>query len=141
MIKKVDHIAIVVSNIEEAAKLYTEALGVGLTHIQDQPEDKVRVGFLPIGDCEIELVEPTAPDTGVARFLERRGPSLHHVCFEVDDLAATLRSLESQGVELIDKKPRHGAVGMVAFLHPRAANGVLLELNQITEPLPWRQQP
>ncbi|MBI2911776.1 MAG: methylmalonyl-CoA epimerase [Chloroflexi bacterium] len=139
MIKKVDHIAIVVKNIEAAARVYTEALGIPLTHIQAQPDDAVRVGFLPVGDSEIELVEPTSAETGVARFLERRGEALHHICLEVDDLEKELASLKERGVELIDEKTRQGAVGRVAFLHPRAANGILIELNQIIEPLPWRQ--
>ncbi len=141
MIKKVDHIAIVVKNIEAAARVYTEALGIPLTHIQEQPDDAVRVGFLPVGDSEIELVEPTSADSGVARFLERRGEALHHICLEVDDLEQELVSLKERGVELIDQETRQGAVGRVAFLHPRAANGILIELNQIIEPLPWRQPP
>ncbi len=139
MIKKVDHIAIVVKNIEVAARVYTEALGIPLTHIQEQVDDAVRVGFLPVGDSEIELVEPTSAETGVARFLERRGEALHHICLEVDDLDQVLASLKERGVELIDQQPRQGAVGRVAFLHPRATNGILIELNQIVEPLPWRQ--
>lgn len=139
MIKKVDHIAIVVKSIEEAAKLYMEAFGIPLAHIQDVPSDGVRVGFLPLGESEIELVEPTDPNTGVARFLERRGEALHHICLETDDIERDLANLSARGIELIDQKPRQGAVGMVAFLHPRAANGVLLELNQITQELPWRK--
>jgi methylmalonyl-CoA/ethylmalonyl-CoA epimerase len=88
----------------------------------------VRIGFLTVGESRIELVEPTSEDTGVARFLASRGEGFHHVCFEVPDLAATLDELAAGGVELIDRAPRAGADGPVAFIHPRSAHGVLVEL-------------
>jgi methylmalonyl-CoA/ethylmalonyl-CoA epimerase len=88
----------------------------------------VRIAFLPVGESKVELVEPTDPTTGVARFLESRGEGFHHVCFEVDDLAAELQRLAREGVELIDQAPRRGAEGPVAFIHPRAGLGVLVEL-------------
>ena len=128
MLKKIDHIAIVVRSIEEALKVYRDALGLPLAHVQEVPEQKVKIAFLPIGDCEIELVEPTAADSGVARFLEKRGEGLHHVCFEVEDIEAALRDLAAKGLRLIDRQPRQGAIGRVAFLHPKSAHGVLIEL-------------
>jgi len=128
MLKKVDHIGIVVRSIEEALKVYRDALGLPLAHVQEVPEQQVRIAFLPVGDCEIELVEPTAADSGVARFLEKRGEGLHHICFEVEDIEAALRDLAAKGVRLIDRQPRQGAIGRVAFLHPKSAHGVLIEL-------------
>ena len=128
MLKKIDHIGIVVRSIEEALKVYRDALGLPLAHVQEVPEQQVRIAFLPIGDCEIELVEPTAADSGVARFLEKRGEGLHHICFEVEDIEAALRDLAARGLRLIDRQPRQGAIGRVAFLHPKSAHGVLIEL-------------
>ncbi|HIC93513.1 MAG TPA: methylmalonyl-CoA epimerase [Anaerolineae bacterium] len=128
MLKKVDHIGIVVRSIEEALRVYRDALGLPLTRVQEVPEQQVRIAFLPVGDCEVELVEPTAADSGVARFLERRGEGLHHICFEVDDIEAALRDLAAKGLRPIDKEPRRGAIGRVAFLHPKSAHGVLIEL-------------
>jgi len=128
MLKKIDHIGIVVRSIEEALKAYRDALGLPLAHVQEVPEQKVKIAFLPVGDCEIELVEPTAADSGVARFLEKRGEGLHHICFEVEDIEAALRDLAAKGVRLIDRQPRQGAIGRVAFLHPKSAHGVLIEL-------------
>lgn len=128
MLKKVDHIGIVVRDIEEALKVYRDALGLPLAHIQEVPEQRVRIAFLPVGDCEIELVEPTTADSGVALFLEKRGEGLHHICFEVNDIEAALRELAAKGLQLIDEKSRQGAMGQVAFLHPRSAHGVLIEL-------------
>ena len=128
MLKKIDHIGIVVRSIEEALKAYRDALGLPLAHVQEVPEQKVKIAFLPIGDCEIELVEPTAADSGVARFLEKRGEGLHHICFEVEDIEAALRDLAARGLRLIDRQPRQGAIGRVAFLHPKSAHGVLIEL-------------
>ena len=128
MLKKIDHIAIVVRSIEEALKVYRDALGLPLAHVQEVPEQKVKIAFLPVGDCEIELVEPTTADSGVARFLEKRGEGLHHICFEVEDIEAALRDLAARGLRLIDRQPRQGAIGRVAFLHPKSAHGVLIEL-------------
>jgi methylmalonyl-CoA/ethylmalonyl-CoA epimerase len=127
MIKKVDHIGIAVHDIEEARQPY-EALGLTVTHVKEVSDQQVKVAFLPVGDTEVELVQPTTADSGVARFLEKRGEGVHHLCFEVDDIEATLADLKEQGMRLIDQEPRQGAFGRVAFLHPRAAHGVLIEL-------------
>jgi len=128
MIKKIDHIGIVVHDIEEARRVYEEALGLEVTHIQEVPEQQVRIAFLPVGESEVELVEPTTADSGVARFLEKRGEGIHHICFQVDDIEAALERLRAQGVILIDRRPRQGARGRVAFVHPKSMHGVLVEL-------------
>jgi methylmalonyl-CoA epimerase len=136
VIKKIDHIAIVVRSIEEALQTYEGALGLELTDVKEVPEQAVRIAFLPVGESEIELVEPLTANTstklstgsGVARFLEKRGEGLHHICFEVDDIEAVLQDLAAKGIQLIDEQPRQGAHGRVAFLHPESAHGVLIEL-------------
>jgi methylmalonyl-CoA epimerase len=128
VIKKIDHIAIVVRSIEEALQAYQGALGLELTEVEEVPEQAVRVAFLPVGESEIELVEPITTDSGTAKFLEKRGEGMHHICLEVDDIEATLQDLAAKGIQLIDEQPRQGAHGRVAFLHPRSAHGVLIEL-------------
>ncbi len=128
MIKKIDHIAIVVHNIEEALQVYEGTLGLELAEVEEVPEQAVRIAFLPVGESELELVEPLSTDSGVAKFLEKRGEGLHHICLEVDDIEAALQDLAAQGIRLIDKQPRRGAHGRVAFLHPKSAHGVLIEL-------------
>ena len=128
MIKKVDHIGIAVHSIEEALQIYEGALGLELANVKEMPERAVRVAFLPAGESEIELVEPLTTEGGVAKFLEKRGEGLHHICLEVDDIEAALQDLVAQGVRLIDDQPRQGAHGRVAFLHPKSAHGVLIEL-------------
>lgn len=127
--RELHHVGIVVPSIDAALSFYRDTLGLAPGRVHDMPEQAVRVVFLSGKGTRIELLEPTDAVSGVARFLAERGkPTLHHVCFAVDDLAAVLRDLAAQGVELVDKAPRHGAEGDVAFLHPRAADGVLIEL-------------
>ena len=128
MIKKIDHIAIAVHSIEEALQAYQGALGLELTDVKEMSEDAVRVAFLPVGESEIELVEPLTASSGVARFLEKQGEGVHHICLEVEDIEAALRDLRAKGIRLIDRQPRQGAHGRVAFLHPKSAHGVLIEL-------------
>jgi methylmalonyl-CoA epimerase len=128
VIKKIDHIAIVVRSIEEALQVYQEALGLELTDVKEMSEDAVRVAFLPVGESEIELVEPLTTDRGVARFLEKQGEGMHHICLEVEDIEAALQDLATKGIRLIDQQPRQGAHGRVAFLHPKSTHGVLIEL-------------
>jgi methylmalonyl-CoA/ethylmalonyl-CoA epimerase len=123
------HIGIVVPSIAAALPFYKDALGLEVGDARDMPDQAVRVAFVGSGPVRIELLEPLDDASGVARFLADRGkPTLHHVCFAVDDLAAVLDDLAARGTELIDRTPRRGAEGMVAFLHPRAADGVLIEL-------------
>ena len=125
---KVHHVALVVGSIEDALKLWRDALGLKLETIMEIDSDRVRIAFLGVGESKIELVEPTDDTTGVARFLATKGEGFHHICFEVANLAETLLKLEIGGLELIDTAPRRGAEGPVAFIHPRACHGVLVEL-------------
>lgn len=123
------HVAIVVPSIAEALPFWRDVLGFRLGDVNSLPDQRVRVAFLSAKDTLVELVEPVDQDSGVARFLaERRKATLHHVCFAVDDLRATLDRLAAAGVELVDREPRHGAEGDIAFLHPRSAGGVMVEL-------------
>jgi methylmalonyl-CoA epimerase len=125
---KIDHIGIVVRDIEKALATYETALGLTLEDVVDVPDQQVRVAFLPLGESNVELVQPTADDTGVSRFLKKQGEGFHHVCVEVEDIEAALARLKEHGVRLIDEVPREGAHGRVAFIHPKGAHGVLLEL-------------
>jgi methylmalonyl-CoA/ethylmalonyl-CoA epimerase len=128
MIRRIDHVAIVVKDLQHALSLYEGALGLHCTRIEAVPEQAVKVAFLPMGDSEIELLEPTTTDSGVARFLEKRGEGMHHICLEVDNIEATLADLKCRGIQLIDDQPKQGAHGRVAFIHPNGAHGVLIEL-------------
>lgn len=125
---KIDHIGIVVRDIEEALKVYEAALGLPLKEVVEVPDQKVQVAFLPIGESNIELVQPTTDDTGIAKYLARRGEGIHHLCIEVEDVEKALAQFKDQGVQLIDEEPRQGAHGRVAFVHPKGAHGVLIEL-------------
>jgi methylmalonyl-CoA epimerase len=125
---KIDHIGIVVRDIQEALEVYETALGLPLREVVEVPDQEVEVAFLPIGESNIELVQPTTGDTGIARFLDKRGEGIHHVCIDVDDIEAALARLRACGVQLIDNVPRQGAHGRVAFVHPKGAHGVLVEL-------------
>lgn len=125
---KLDHIGIVVHDIQEALKGYETALGLPLQEVAEVPDQKVRVAFLPVGESNVELVQPLSDDTGIARFLAHRGEGIHHICLAVDDIEATLARLQAHGVQLIDLVPRQGAHGRVAFVHPKAMHGVLIEL-------------
>jgi methylmalonyl-CoA/ethylmalonyl-CoA epimerase len=125
---RVHHVAVVVRDIEAALSTYGQTLGLPVESVVPIASDGVTIAFLTVGESKVELVMPTDPATGVARFLESRGEGFHHVCFEVDDLGRTLADLSTDGVELIDEAPRRGAEGPVAFLHPRSCHGVLVEL-------------
>ena len=134
MVKKISHIAVAVFDVSEAAKFYEEKLGLKLGGREDVVGSKVTVGFIPVGETRIELVQPAAPDSPITKFLETRGPGLQHICFEVDDVAAELKRLDAAGVKLIDQIPHSGAHGtMVGFIHPSATGGVLVELSQQME--------
>ncbi len=131
MIKKVAHIAIAVHNVDEAARFFTEKLGLKLEGKEMVPHRKVTVGFIQLGEVKIELVQPDSPDAPIAKFLSERGPGLHHICFEVDDIEAEYRRLQSAGVRLVDPAPQAGAGGTKTFfIHPKSAGGVLVEINQ-----------
>lgn len=128
MIRAIHHVGIVVRELDAALRFYRDALGLPLGERRVVAEQGVEAALLALGDCEVELLEPVAADTGIARFLERRGEGLHHVCFETDGIAAELVGLKSNGIELIDQEPRQGLAGTIAFLHPKALHGCLAEL-------------
>src|SRR4051794_22439476 len=125
---KVHHVALIVASIETALELWRDTLGLALETVMDIPQDRGRVAFLAVGESKVELVPPTDDTTGGARVLASKGEGFHHVCLEVPDLAEALRRLETDGLELIDRAPRRGAEGPVAFIHPRSCHGVLVEL-------------
>jgi methylmalonyl-CoA/ethylmalonyl-CoA epimerase len=126
---KIDHLGIAVANLGEATKAW-EALGFAVEAVHDVPTEKVKAAILPIGESHFELLEPTDPTSVIAKFLEKRA-GLHHVCVLVEDIDATLADMKARGVRLIDERPRVGAGGCrVAFVHPKATGGVLLELKE-----------
>ncbi len=135
---RVHHVAVVVRDLDAALAFYRDKLRLELDVVMPIDSDGVKIGFLPVGDSSIELVQPTRADTGVARFLESRGEGFHHVCLEVNDLAAELDQLAGQGIELIDTAPRRGAEGPVAFIHPRSCHGVLVELIEAPGGPAWK---
>jgi len=133
---RIDHIGIATRGIEESLGFWRDALGLEVKHTETVEEQGVRVAMLPVGEPRVELLEPTGPDTPVAKFLEKRGPGIHHIAVRVADIRAALARLKSEGARLIDEEPRVGAGGcLVAFVHPAASGGVLLELvEQTNEP-------
>ena len=131
MLKRVDHIAIIVRNIEQALVFYRDTLGIIPGEIKEVPTEQVRIAFMPMGGpdgSEIELIEPTSTDSSLSKFLEKRGEGLHHICLEVDDIDTALAEMQEKGTPVLDKQPRNAAEGRAIFIHPKAANGVLLEL-------------
>jgi methylmalonyl-CoA/ethylmalonyl-CoA epimerase len=126
---KIDHLGIATTSIDSALAFWRDTLGLDLADAEEVAEQKVRVAMLPIGDTRVELLEATSPDSPVAKFLEKRGPGLHHVAVRVHDIREMLASLKAKGARLIDESPRAGAGGcLVAFVHPSSTGGVLLEL-------------
>ena len=130
---KINHVAIVVQDIDAALNFWEQTFGLELDHVEEVPSQKSKVAFLPLGESEIELVQPTTSDSGLANFLEKRGEGMHHICIEVEDIDATLAELKSKGVRLINDVPEELPGRKMAFIHPKAANGVLVELYQLTE--------
>jgi len=131
MIKRIDHIAIAVHDIDEAATFYSDILKLNLSGVEVVVEQKTKVGFFRIGESNIELVQPTSDDSPLVKFLETKGPGIHHICLEVDDIDKELEELIKRGGRMIDEKPRLGAHNTrVAFIHPKSSGGVLIELNQ-----------
>ncbi len=131
-IKRIDHIAIAVEDMNQSLGFWEKALGLHVHGIRNVPEQAVDIAFLPIGVSEIELVKPMTADSGIAKWMQKRGPGIHHICFEVDDIRQALAELTAQGMELIDKEPRPSADGkLYAFVHPRSTGGVLIELYQL----------
>ena len=131
MPRRIDHVAIIVRNIEQALVFYRDALGITPSEIKEVPTEQVRIAFLPMGGpggSELELIEPVTPNSSLTRFLEKRGEGLHHICLEVADIDAALAEMQEKGVPVLDKQPRIAAAGRAIFLHPKGTNGVLLEL-------------
>ena len=127
----IDHIGIAVGNLEDSLRFFRDALGLELDPPEDVPSQRVRAHFLQAGEAAVELVEPTADDSPIAKFIAKRGPGLHHVALRVDDIVAALAELKAKGVRLIDEVPRPGAHNsLVAFIHPSSTHGVLVELKQ-----------
>jgi methylmalonyl-CoA epimerase len=127
-----DHIGIAVKSIDAAKKIY-EDLGLAIEHVEVVDTQKVRTAFLSVGDANLELLEPSGPDSTIAKYIEKRGEGIHHICLRVDDLEAQLARLKERGYRLINEAPVPGAHGCrVAFLHPAAGNGVLIELSEKT---------
>ena len=127
MLTKIHHVGVVVKSADEAMKFYRDALGLTVTADRVIEDQGVRGVLLEIGGSEIELLEPTRDDTGVAKFLSSRGEGMHHICFESDDVDAELEGARQKGLDLIDQAPRPGLAGMICFLHPKANHGVLVE--------------
>lgn len=131
MPKRIDHVAIIVHNIEQALAFYQDTLGIEASEIKEVPTEQVRIAFLPLGGpggSEIELIEPTTPASSLSRFLEKRGEGLHHICLEVENIDVALAEMQEKGVPVLDKQPRIAAGGRAIFIHPKGTHGVLLEL-------------
>jgi methylmalonyl-CoA/ethylmalonyl-CoA epimerase len=128
-ILKIDHLGIAVNSIEDGKNFWTDALGLEFEGSETVEEQKVTTAFFPVGESEVELLESTAPDGPIAKFLDKKGPGIHHVAFRVENVEEALAELKEKGIRLIDEKPRMGAGGAkIAFLHPKATNGILVEL-------------
>jgi len=131
-IKKINHVAIVVKDINESLNFWETALGLKLHHVEDVPSQASKVAFIPVGESEIELVQPTTEDSGLAAYLEKRGEGMHHLCIEVDDIEAKMQELKDAGVRMINDVPQVLPGRKMAFIHPKSASGVLVELYEIT---------
>jgi methylmalonyl-CoA/ethylmalonyl-CoA epimerase len=131
-VKQINHVAVVVEDMEKALAFWRDALGMELHGLRDVPTEKSQVAFLPLPGSEVELVQPTTDDSGIAKYLAKRGPGMHHICLEVDDIEGMMSHLKTQGVRLINEEPRLGGDGKkYAFIHPESTSGVLVELYQI----------
>jgi methylmalonyl-CoA/ethylmalonyl-CoA epimerase len=131
MVKNVDHIGIAVKNLDDAIKFYTEVLGMKLNGTEVVEEQMVKVAFLPLGDTEIELLEATQPESPIAKFIESKGPGIHHIAYRVDDVKAAIAEMKTKGMRMIDETPRYGAGNAsIAFMHPKSTEGVLIELSE-----------
>ena len=131
-VKQINHVAVVVDDMDKALSFWRDALGMELHELRAVPAEKSQVAFLPLPGSEVELVQPTTDDSGIAKYLAKRGPGMHHICLEVDDIRAMLAQLKSRGVRLINEQPRTAADGkQYAFVHPESTSGVLVELYHI----------
>jgi methylmalonyl-CoA epimerase len=137
MITRLNHVSVAVNSIDDALHFYRDLLGLEVVRTEVLEDRQLKVAFVKIGETEIELLEPTGQDNTVSRFLSRRGPGLHHICLEVDDIRATMAEMMERGAEFVDPEPQPGAVGEVAFILPDIGRGLLVELN---EPAPARRE-
>jgi methylmalonyl-CoA epimerase len=131
-VTRIHHIAIVVDDLENPLSFWRDALGLELTQVQDVPAEMAQIAFLPTSNSEVELVRPTTKDSGLGRYLEKRGPGMHHICLEVDDILGMLAHLKGKGIQLINEELRTGEDGRkYAFIHPKSASGVMVELYEL----------
>jgi len=131
-VKSINHVAVVVDDMEKSLRFWRDGLGMELGEMRDVQAEKSQVAFLPLAGSEVELVKPTTDDSGIAKYLAKRGPGLHHLCLEVDDIAGMLSQLKAKGFRLINEEPRTAPDGKrYAFVHPESTGGVLVELYQI----------
>lgn len=128
---KINHVAIVVESIDEALKFWQDALGLSMDHLEDVPSQQSQVAFIPVGESEVELVAPTTKDSGMAKYLENKGPGMHHLCFEVSKIEDILVTLKMKGVRLINETPLVLPGRKMAFIHPKSTGGVLIELYEL----------
>ena len=126
--RHINHVCIAVKDIDDTIQFYRDVFGVTGSEVVDIEDQAVRATLIRVGGSQLEFIEPTDPNGGVARFIDRRGEGVHHICFEVEDLAGTLQRLDEQGVSVIDREPREGLSGTIGFLHPKSTRGVLIEL-------------
>ncbi len=126
--RHINHVCIAVKDIDETIQFYRDVFGVTDSEVVDIEDQAVRATLIQVGGSQLEFIEPTDPNGGVAKFIDRRGEGVHHICFEVEDLAGTLQRLDEQGVAVIDREPREGLSGTIGFLHPKSTRGVLIEL-------------
>ena len=132
MLRKINHLGIAVNSLDDSIPFYRDSLGMALQGREEVAEQKVRVAFLAVGESKVELLEPTSPESPIARFLEKNGPGIHHLAYEVVDIEAAIARLEKEGARMIDRTPREGAHGTaIAFVHPKSSGGVLTELCQV----------
>lgn len=137
MIKKVEHIGVAVASIEKAVHVFRDLLGLPLERIYESDAVKTRIAFFPLGDCTIELIEPLDPESPAAKFIQKRGEGIHHLCLGVENIETALRDFEAKGIALLNKTPRRTQDGrLIAFLHPKSTHGVLIELEEIASTHP-----
>lgn len=128
---KINHLAIVVHDIDDALAFWRDALGLPIGEVKEVTQEEVKIAFLDAGEAHVELVQPTSADSGIAKFLAKKGAGMHHICFEVQDISAALHHFAQQGVELINETPRERDGRKYAFIHPRSTGGVLIELYEM----------
>ena len=132
IVKRIDHVAVIVEDLETTLGFWRDALGIELARVEEVPAEAAKIAFLPVGGSQVELVEPTTLDSGLRRYLEKRGSGIHHICLEVGDLQGMLERLKERGVQLVNETPMSGSGGRkYAFIHPKSAFGVLVELYEL----------